>query len=155
MQQVDPQAYMSEAVNAYREGNIPLADVLCDTLLRLSHRSPVLLLVQGLVAVSLKEFKRAQTLLTELNQPLPSGAQPLLKNDKEEKPMAVDKFLKWAKFSPEQIGNLKDLAGLAAGFASGIGTAIAAFKTAQAALEMLGIFEKEKDPTQLMLEDIA
>ena len=71
MQQVDPHAYTSEAVSAYREGNLALADVLCDTLLRMGHRAPVVLLVQGLVAVALKEFKRGQALLTEAQQLAP------------------------------------------------------------------------------------
>ncbi len=76
--QIDPNAYISEAVSAYREGNIALTDVLCDTLLRLGHRSPIVLLLQGLVAVSVGEFKRAIPLLTEAQ--LLDRADPNIKN---------------------------------------------------------------------------
>lgn len=72
MQQIDPNAYTAEAVSAYREGNLALADVLCDTLLRLGHRGPVVLLLQGLVAVNVREFKRAIPLLTEAQQLAPA-----------------------------------------------------------------------------------
>src|SRR5262245_51765322 len=63
----------------------------------------------------------AQALITQLTQPLPPGALTLLK---DEKPDGLEKFLKWAKFTPDQIKQIAEIAGTIGAFASGIGTAI-------------------------------
>nr|WP_315597283.1 hypothetical protein [uncultured Cupriavidus sp.] len=72
----------------------------------------------------------------------------------DKKPDGVDKFLTWAKFSPTDISNIKDIAGTLASLASGIGAAFSAVQTVQNLIASLGFLPQKKDPMAQKLDDI-
>ncbi len=72
---IDPRAFLSEAIGAYQQGNLALTDALCEILLRMGHRDPAALLLLGLVGVSVKEYKRAAELLREAQQRSPGDPE--------------------------------------------------------------------------------
>jgi hypothetical protein len=113
--QVDPHAYTAEALSAYREGNLALADILCDTLLRTGHRAPMVLLIQGLVAVAVREFKRGQALLTEAQQLAPldptikAGLEAARKGVRDQAQVRPDGRKRYLLIKPWGFGFCSDL----------------------------------------------
>jgi len=61
---IDFQAYTADALQAWHQGNLPLTDVLCDIMVRMGCADPVVVGLQGLVALNVGEYKRAVDLLT-------------------------------------------------------------------------------------------
>jgi hypothetical protein len=63
---IDIDATLREALEAYDQQNLPLTNVLCQMVLESGLRPPLALSLLGLVAMHVREFKRAVDLLSEV-----------------------------------------------------------------------------------------
>lgn len=72
---IDFAAYTTDALDAFQQGNLPLADVLCDTMLRAGTSDPLVHGLQGMVAYHVGEFRRAVDLLTYAEKHTPGDRQ--------------------------------------------------------------------------------
>jgi hypothetical protein len=72
---VNVEADLQEALRAFEQGNLALANILCQTTMITGHRPPLCLSLLAGVAMQVREFKFASDLLREIRSAVPGDPQ--------------------------------------------------------------------------------